>query len=201
MIKVVEINSEEEKEIKSKDLEIVKVSSERNILTDYKSLTYLFAKELEKRINNSCCCDYKILVAADEGKEKINNLLKVVILVDTKEKMAIVMDSLTQKNYVYDVMLEKPKQNTITPFKKKCQFWSNTIQEYLFDRFNFKGSTKVAASGLNGIVQTFDITIVGKGVNDKIVDMVKRLSRSINQEKFIYYTEEDIYITLDNFLS
>ncbi len=200
MIKAVELTSEKEEFVSYFETEIINVVSERNLLSEFKSLTYCKAKELKNKLeeilkNNSKNFKYKIFMIADEDRNNVN-VKKCIVYLDTEENLYYVMNSLTEKFVKLDLFNEEPVQKTVTALEQLCQFWCDEIQKYLTHTFNFKGTTKINASGINGNIESFNITVSGKGTNDIIVNGLKKIH--MNNEKLYCYNDDDIFALLNN---
>lgn len=188
-----------------KELENVEVSSERNIISNFKSITFEKAFELETKIKD-CLSErfkdfsYKILVTADETKKDVA-IRKTIVLLQDYEMIDCVMDYLTGKfrnyNIEFDLFKEEPKDIEITDFEETCQFWANNIQNYFANEFGFDGTTKIKAAAWNNNLLSIDISASGKGVNDNLINGLKKLSKNINNTIFWQFEKDDIFLKLE----
>lgn len=187
MIKVVEINSAGKENIKLNDYEIVNVQSETNVEYDFNLLTTFYAKSIENRIK-LLVKKYKILSIADEGIGSLRKI-KTIVLVPTKKDIKLVIDSLTEERIFVDILKDEPQKEQTTPFKDKCKEWCDAIQNYLANEFDFSGTTKVKAvavykDNVSNILQIFDITVSGKGINNDIYNILKEIAKVITTMEY-----------------
>lgn len=187
MIKVVELNSSGIEKIEPKDYEIVNVQSETNVEYNFNSLTAIYAKSIENKIK-LLVKKYKILAIADEGVGSLKKI-KTVVLVQTKKDVEVVMNSLTEEKVFVDIFNEEPQKEQTTFFKNKCKEWCDAIQNYLANEFDFSGITKVKAvavykDNIPNILQIFDITTSGKGINNEIYGILKEMSKVITTMEY-----------------
>lgn len=205
MIRVEELSSGGILYIESKDFEIVKVSSERNLLHNFKTLTFNYAFNLETQVrevlskNFKLIPQYKILVVGDEKLDSLE-IKKAIILLEDEEKKQCVMNSLTGKFFEFGIMEEKVEDKKITLFYQNCSKWCDSVQNYLANSFNFDGFTKITASAYNGDLVSFDITVSGKGTNDNIVFATKQISKAMNDIS-LTLSEDEIYTFVDNYFN
>ena len=189
MIKTYTITSEKEKIVKNGQIEVVRVEAENNLTTGFTSKTknYLFSleEEIKEKLSKAFKkTDYKILIVADENlKEENPKILKIVVLLDKKEKIDFVKNSLTQTNIEYGILKDTIQENIISEFYANVREWTNTIQNYLANEFGFSGKTIIEASLYNEELQAFNITCSGKGTNDDIVWVMKEMSKAITLSK------------------
>ena len=189
MIKTYTITSEKEKIVKNGQIEVVRVEAENNLTTGFTSKTknYLFSleEEIKEKLSKAFKkTDYKILIVADENlKEENPKILKIVVLLDKKEKIDFVKNSLTQTNIEDGILKDTIQENIISEFYANVREWTNTIQNYLANEFGFSGKTIIEASLYNEELQAFNITCSGKGTNDDIVWVMKEMSKAITLSK------------------
>ena len=189
MIKTYTITSEKEKIVKNGQIEVVRVEAENNLTTGFTSKTknYLFSleEEIKEKLSKAFKkTDYKILIVADENfKEENPKILKIVVLLDKKEKIDFVKNSLTQTNIEYGILKDTIQENIISEFYANVREWTKAIQNYLANEFGFSGKTIIEASLYNEELQAFNITCSGKGTNDDIVWVMKEMSNAITLSK------------------
>ena len=189
MIKTYTITSEKEKIVKNGQIEVVRVEAENNLTTGFTSKTknYLFSleEEIKEKLSKAFKkTDYKILIVADENlKEENPKILKIVVLLDKKEKIDFVKNSLTQTNIEYGILKDTIQENIISEFYANVREWTKAIQNYLANEFGFSGKTIIEASLYNEELQAFNITCSGKGTNDNIVWIMKEMSKAITLSK------------------
>ena len=189
MIKTYTITSEKEKIVKNGQIEVVRVEAENNLTTGFTSKTknYLFSleEEIKEKLSKAFKkTDYKILIVADENlKEENPKILKIVVLLDKKEKIDFVKNSLTQTNIEYGILKDTIQENIISEFYANVREWTKAIQNYLANEFGFSGKTIIEASLYNEELQAFNITCSGKGTNDDIVWVMKEMSKAITLSK------------------
>lgn len=192
------------KEIKDEELEIINVKAENNLTTSFKSRTENFLLNVEERVVSLLKTkfkefSYKILCVANEERNKNLNVLKLIILLDEKEKIDFVKNSLTEFEAEFGILREKPNAMVLSPIKEKVQEWADEIQNYLANEFKFNGKTIIEASSYNGELQSFNITNSGKGVNDNIVWVMKEISKAITLSKNIGLYIYDKYSFIDGY--
>ena len=189
MIKTYTITSEKEKIVKNGQIEVVRVEAENNLTTGFTSKTknYLFSleEEIKEKLSKAFKkTDYKILIVADENlKEENPKILKIVVLLDKKEKIDFVKNSLTQTNIEDGILKDTIQENIISEFYANVREWTKAIQNYLANEFGFSGKTIIEASLYNEELQAFNITCSGKGTNDNIVWIMKEMSKAITLSK------------------
>ena len=205
MIKTYTITSEKEKIVKNGQIEVVRVEAENNLTTGFTSKTknYLFSleEEIKEKLSKAFKkTDYKILIVADENfKEENPKILKIVILLDKKEKIDFVKNSLTQTNIEYGILKDTIQENIISEFYANVREWTNAIQNYLANEFGFSGKTIIEASLYNEELQAFNITCSGKGTNDNIVWVMKEMSKAITLSKNCGFYIDDKFSFIDSY--
>ena len=105
-------------------------------------------------------------------------------------KKFFVIKSLTGYKFPIECNIyeEEPKEKT-TKFKETGKLWCNTIQNYLENEFGFKGLTKLKIFGHAGYLETFNISISGKGTNDFLVKTMGFISDMVSTSKIHYYSD------------
>lgn len=200
MININEFSSVESRSVLSKDLEVVDLVAKESLITNFKSpienlnISTVLKNLIEPKTKKS---DFKVLVISD-----FNKIIKMKILVEDKEIIDFVRDSLTEFDceIEFDLLGEKSKVKEITVFEEYCQKWCNSIQNYLVNEYGFKGITKIKAAACYGEVEVFDITISGKGTNDRLVNCSKELSNTLTHAKaYVYSNEDEMYEFINNF--
>lgn len=204
MVKIEEFTSAGILYTENKDFEIVNISSERNLLHDFKSLTFNYGFNLETKIRNVLSSrfkelEYKILVIGDESFNSLE-IKKVIILLKNEEEKACVMNSITEKNLDFGIISEKVVDKKLTLFKQNCIKWCDNIQNYLANSFGFTGITKINASAYDGNLISFNIVITGKGTNDNIVFVMKEISKAMNDVS-LSLSEDEIYTFINNYFN
>ena len=188
----------------STDFEVVEVSSEGSALTPLRE----YALKIESEVKSILSLklkdfSYKILVIGNEYKDGSFTKEKIFILTDTTEGLSYVMDSLTEKNLVYygEIQDNKSKEE-YSSVKIKAQFWCDQIYRFLANEFNFNGLVRIKAATFCDIIEMFNISVSGKGVNDLLVSKMRELSEKIKTNPVIFnlYEENDIYIALSDLL-
>ena len=189
------------------DFEQVQVISENNQLTNFKSYTNRFAKQLENQISENLSLikkeKFKLLVVGDEFYNTMK-IKKIVILVDDNISKQCVINSITEKlvssniDVIVDIYKEEPT-SYVSEFKNRSQFVCNQIHRYLTNQLNFNGITKLNTAIYNNELQSFELSVSGKGTNDKIFNTIKSIRFDYNQIMTI--TEDDIFTILNDILS
>lgn len=189
------------------DFEQVQVISENNQLTNFKSYTNRFAKQLENNIAENLSLikkeKFKLLVVGDEFYNTMK-IKKIIILVDDNISKQCVINSITEKlvssniDVIVDIYKEEPT-SYVSEFKNRSQFVCNQIHRYLTNQLNFNGITKLNTSIYNNELQSFELSVSGKGTNDKIFNTIKSIKFNYNQIMTI--TEDDIFTILNDILS
>lgn len=189
------------------DFEQVQVISENNQLTNFKSYTNRFAKQLENNIAENLSLikkeKFKLLVVGDEFYNTMK-IKKIVVLVDDNISKQCVINSITEKlissniDVIVDIYKEEPT-SYVSEFKNRSQFVCNQIHRYLTNQLNFNGITKLNTSIYNNELQSFELSVSGKGTNDKIFNTIKSIKFNYNQIMTI--TEDDIFTILNDILS
>ena len=205
MIKTYTITSEKEKIVKNEQIEVVRVEAENNLTTGFTSKTknYLFSleEEIKEKLSKAFKkTDYKILIVADENlKEENPKILKIVVLLDKKEKIDFVKNSLTQTNIEYGILKDTIQENIISEFYANVREWTKAIQNYLANEFGFSGKTIIEASLYNEELQAFNITCSGKGTNDNIVWVMKEMSKAITLSKNCGFYVDDKFSFINDY--
>lgn len=189
------------------DFEQIQVISENNQLTNFKSYTNRFAKQLENQISENLSLikkeKFKLLVVGDEFYNTMK-IKKIVILVDDNISKQCVINSITEKlvssniDVIVDIYKEEPT-SYVSEFKNRSQFVCNQIHRYLTNQLNFNGITKLNTAIYNNELQSFELSVSGKGTNDKIFNTIKSIRFDYNQIMTI--TEDDIFTILNDILS
>ena len=127
------------------DFEQIQVISENNQLTNFKSYTNRFAKQLENQISENLSLikkeKFKLLVVGDEFYNTMK-IKKIVILVDDNISKQCVINSITEKlvssniDVIVDIYKEEPT-SYVSEFKNRSQFVCNQIHRYLTNQLNF----------------------------------------------------------------
>lgn len=206
MIKVEEITSGEVQIIHPTDYEIVEVKSERNGNFDYRSATYNYAKELERKII-PVVKDYKIVSICDET-DKLKFLKNIVLVRDLKNKK-LVVDSLTEKKiseekiFVDTYIGEMPK-NTTSKFKQICQEWCDSIQQYNVNELNNKGITTIKAVAcykinIPNILQVFDIIVPGSEFIFNTFKEIAKVITTMEYNVFLTMNKDERYSFINSY--
>jgi hypothetical protein len=195
----------EEAEVSNRQLEVYNVTSEisetKRILLELETIikSALFTKFKD--------FDYEMLIVSDEdSKTKNVNLLKLVILIDSEEKIQFLKNNLPNLspkilNIIEFKVLKIPLWTVqVTSLEEEMlQSWADEIQRYLRNEFNFYGKVNIQASFFENEIQSFWIGLSGKGVNDDLVWVMKEISKAITLSKNIVFYTDDKYTFIDGY--
>jgi len=166
--------------LKEEQMEVVDVMSEGSSLSGYKSKAYIFLKKLETQIKTILLArfkdvNYEILFVADEDYKKYTPI-RTVVLLDSPEMIKYAKEKIKNGYLEFGVLKKTPENIKTTFFKSTIQCWCNEIQNYLVNKYNFQGNTKIQASICDKKLCSFKVSASGKGMNDKISSTLKRIS-------------------------
>lgn len=167
-------------------LEKVEVVSERDQNTFFNSKTQTFAEGIKYNLIDGLSQRFKnyqfqILVYADENVDEFNVILSEVYIEKIKDiKNELLVNLVKEATFgrvdnvivvnKLDLVMDSLTENQIV-----CQKWSDRIQNYLANTYDFKGTTKISAVFAGKRCIVFDITLSGKGTNNYLVDKSKKI--------------------------
>jgi len=187
--------------LKEEQLEIVDVISEGSASSGYSSKSKHYLRDLEMKVKTTLMArfkdlNYEILLVVDEDYKSFS-VVKIVILLDDQEKINY-LKSKIKDTVSYRILKKLPENIHTTFFKALIQSWSNEIQNYLANEFNFKGNTKIQASVCDKKICSFKATASGKGMNENISKVLKKLSADITSG-LIDVNVKDKFTIIDSF--
>lgn len=167
-------------------LEKVEVTSERDQNTFFNSKTQVFAEEIKYNLQDALLqrtknYAFQVLVYADENIDEFNVILSEIYIEKIKGIKNELLTNLVKEatfGRVDNVIVVNKldiEMNSSTENQIVCQKWSNRIQNYLANTYDFKGMTKISAVFAGNRCIIFDITLSGKGTNNYLVDKSKKI--------------------------
>ena len=187
-----------------RQMEIVDVSSENNLMTSLRSATENYLLEFKGMVDAVLRSKFKepkyeIMIVADEDRDGKVNVIDLITLLEGDAQIKCVKDSLTEPKARFRILAEEPRANEISMFKNTVRDWCDEIQKYLSNEFGFNGATRIRAAVADGELVAFNISNTGKGVNDDIVFVMKQMSKIITTSKNFGFYIPDKYSFIDAF--